>query len=189
MIILTDCDGVLVDWMSSFTRWMEEEGHKKINNSYEIGERFGISEKEGVQQMRHFNMSAEIEWLPPLRDARKYIHKLNFEHGAVFHCITAIGSNKKSHILRRRNIHKVFGETPFAEIDCVARGRNKRAILERYKDTGTIWVEDSPKLAHVGLELGLTTFLMKHDHNHDVEVEEGVIKVNNWKEIYDKIIG
>ena len=67
MVILTDCDGVLVDWMSIYHEWMKAEGHEKVSSSYELHERYGLEEETSDKYMRFFNMSAEIEFLPPLR--------------------------------------------------------------------------------------------------------------------------
>ena len=30
-LILVDCDGVLVDWLHSFSMWMEEHGYKELS--------------------------------------------------------------------------------------------------------------------------------------------------------------
>ena len=41
-IILTDCDGVVLDWEEGFSVWMEHHGHKKVDGYqfvYNIGER------------------------------------------------------------------------------------------------------------------------------------------------------
>jgi beta-phosphoglucomutase-like phosphatase (HAD superfamily) len=186
MVILTDCDGVLVDWMSIYHEWMEGEGHKKVCSSYELHERYGLEEETSDKYMRFFNMSAEIEFLPPLRDSVKYVRKMHENHGAIFHCITALGPNKRSHILRKRNLENLFGKTTFREIDCVERGSTKKPILERYRDSGTIWVEDSVDRAIEGYEMGLNTYLMNHDHNHNVDIPSDITRVYNWREIYEE---
>ena len=186
--IITDCDGVLVDWMSTFHEWMTNEGHTRIGDSYELDERYDVPKETADSYLRYFNMSAEIEWLPPLRDSIKYVKKLHEENGFTFHCITALGRNKKSHRLRERNLKRLFGDSVFSQIDCVARGRNKRPYLEKYKDTDTVWIEDSVKLAIEGHELGLRSFLINHDHNKDVDLPEGITRVSNWKEIYENIV-
>mgnify|MGYP001158359792 CR=1 FL=1 len=189
MMILTDCDGVLVNWIKIYNEWMEEEGYHKLNSSYELHERYGLPEEESDKYIRHFNMSAEIEHLPPHKDAIKYVRKLHEEHGATFHCITALGRNKRSHVLREKNLKNLFGPTAFSKIDCVARGKHKRPVLEKYRDTEAIWVEDSIKTALMGYELGLTTFLMNHEYNINEDIPDGIIRVNSWRDIYETIFG
>lgn len=189
MIILTDCDGVLVNWIKVYHGWMKDEGFRKQNSSYELHERYDLPEEESDKYIRYFNMSAEIEFLPPLRDAMRYVRKMHENHGAVFHCVTALGTNKRSPVLRERNLKNLFGRTTFCQIDCVERGRFKKPILEKYRDTDAIWVEDCVKTAIDGYELGLTTFLMNHDYNIHEDIPEGIIRVDSWKEIYEHIFG
>ena len=110
-------------------------------------------------------------------------------HGATFHCVTALGSNKRSHVLREKNLKNLFGPTAFSKVDCVARGKYKQPVLEKYRDTDAIWVEDSIKTALMGYELGLTTFLINHDYNINEDIPEGIIRVDGWKEIYEHLFG
>ena len=45
-LILVDCDGVLVDWLHSFSMWMEEHGYKELstpNECYDIHTTYGLS--------------------------------------------------------------------------------------------------------------------------------------------------
>ena len=56
-----------------------------------------------------------------------------------------------------------------------------------YLDSGCLWVEDKPENAVVGAKLGLTALLIEHYHNVDF-VADDVIKVKNWKEIYEMVV-
>tara|TARA_R110000772_G_scaffold20140_3_gene55942 strand:- start:7745 stop:8326 length:582 start_codon:yes stop_codon:yes gene_type:complete len=193
MIILTDADGCLVDWVSIFKEWMAGMGKFPVkglsSTSYEIDEMYGIGREAADDYVKFFNMSAEIEYLPPLRDSIKYIEKMHKEHGVVFHCITALGPNKKSHVLRERNLKNLFGETTFREIDCTASGEEKFPILEKYRYTGTVWIEDNVKRAIEGYELGLDTYLMNHIYNRGDDIPSDIKRVYNWKELYENIFG
>jgi hypothetical protein len=133
-----------------------------------------------------FNESADIGFIPPLRDAIQYVRKLHEEHGFVFHAITSLSLDYNAVRLRKMNIRNLFGETAFEEIVCLDTGADKDEALERYRDTGCVWVEDKVENAEVGLQLGLNSFLMGHDHNADYDGD--AIRVQNWKEIYDIIV-
>ena len=77
MIILTDCDGVLLSWVHSFEWWMKRKGFKKSPQiSYKVSEVYGISDDEADVLVRHFNESAAIGFLPPLGDAIKYVRRI-----------------------------------------------------------------------------------------------------------------
>ena len=90
-IILTDCDGVILDWEEGFSVWMEHHGHEKVEGYqyvYSIGDRYGLSKEQGNKLVKQFNESAAIGFLPPLRDAQFFIKKLHEQHQYKFICIT-----------------------------------------------------------------------------------------------------
>ena len=79
-IILTDVDGVLLDWEFAFHTWMEEHGHTAEDGHklvYSVAKRFGITGKNAKKLTEFFNESASIGFLPPLRDAMFYVKKLH----------------------------------------------------------------------------------------------------------------
>ena len=77
-IILTDCDGVILDWEEGFSVWMEHHGHEKVEGYqylYNIGQRYGMSSEAGNKLVKQFNESAAIGFLPPLRDAQFFVKR------------------------------------------------------------------------------------------------------------------
>ena len=78
------------------------------------------------------------------------------------------------------------GKTAFEKIVCLDTGADKDEALLPYKDTGCIWVEDKPQNAELGVDMGLDSILMSHDHNEYYTHDE-VTVVNNWKEIYEMV--
>jgi len=187
MIILTDCDGVLLSWVHSFEWWMKRKGYKKHETSYKVSEQYGISEDEANVLVGHFNESAAIGFLPPVGDAIKYVKKLHEEHGYVFHCITSMGTERYAIRLREENLKNVFGSTVFERIKCLDCGADKTEALRRYENSDFVWVEDKPENAEVGAKLGLRSFLINRPYNLDYNVNSDVVRVNNWKEIYEHI--
>ena len=187
-LILCDCDGVLVDWVYGFTKWMKQHGYEiQVEGEYDIAKTFGITKAEGKRLVRHFNESAAMGWLPSLRDAVKYVRKLHEEHGYVFHCITSLSLDEHAGKLRKKNLEALFGKTVFEKVTCLDTGADKDEALEPYRDSGCFWIEDKIENAELGVELGLETILIEHDHNKDYENEHIQI-VGYWKEIYDLIV-
>ena len=95
-IILTDADGVLLDWEYAFDVYLRTHGFNKVeggNLKYDIGKRYGIDREQGKKLIKIFNESAHIGFLPPLRDAMYYVKRLHEEHGYVFHCITSLSND------------------------------------------------------------------------------------------------
>ena len=70
---------------------------------------------------------------------------------------------------------------------CLPCGGNKKETLERYRDSDFVWVEDKLENANLGAKMGLRTFLINHPYNEIGVLHDNVIRVNNWKEIYDHI--
>jgi uncharacterized HAD superfamily protein len=190
-VILTDVDGVLLNWEYAFDTWMQTHGHSRVEGGqfkYDIGKRYNISYEQGRQLIKYFNESAAIGFLPPLRDAMHYVKKLHEEHGFVFHAITSLSLDKNAIHLREMNLKKLFGDTAFEKIICLDTGADKDDVLLPYKDTGLFWVEDKIDNCLVGTNLGLRSLLMEHGHNMDFDHQE-IPRVKNWREVYDIILG
>ena len=188
-VIITDADGVLVDWFHSFSRWMTKRGYRIMEpDAYQIDKVYGIIRDQGKRLVREFNESADIAFLTPHLDAIKYVKKLHEEHGYVFHVVTSQSDNINAQNLRIQNLKNLFGETVFEEITILDTGADKDEALLKYKDTGCWWVEDKPENAEVGVELGLEGILMEHNHNKDY-LHADIKTAKNWKEVYDIITG
>jgi hypothetical protein len=191
-IILTDCDGVILNWEYAFCTWMEQHGYTQIekgNQYYDIGERFGITKQEAKAKVKVFNESAAIGFLPALRDAMYYVKRLHEEHGYVFHCITSLSLDPSAKKLRQMNLEKLFGPTAFTVLECLDTGADKDEALLPYKDSGLYWIEDKLENAVAGLNVGLKPILIEHGFNMNDEIPNGIIKVVNWKQLYEIITG
>jgi len=190
-LILTDADGVLLDWEWAFDVWMQEHGFAEVADSklnYDMSVRYGISKEQVTKLIRIFNESAAIGFLPALRDAVFYVKRLHEEHGYVFHCITSLSLDANAQRLRKMNLQKLFGKTVFERIVCLDTGADKQQALEEYKGTGLIWIEDKPENAIAGYNAGLQSLLVEHGHNMNYQ-QQGITLVKNWKHIYEIVTG
>lgn len=187
-IILTDADGVLLDWEYAFDVYLRTHGFNKVDGGeykYSISKRYGIDPEQGKKLVKIFNESAHMGFLPPLRDAMYYVKRLHEEHGYVFHCITSLSKDENAQELRKMNLRKLFGETAFEKFIFLDTGADKDEVLERYRGTGYWWIEDKIVNAQVGYDLGLNSLLMEHGHNMDNPTP--FPKVKNWKQVYGLI--
>ena len=190
-IILTDADGVILDWEYAFDVWMQQHGFQKQDGGqlvYSIGKRYGIDMEQGKKLIKIFNESAAIGFLPPLRDAMYYIKRLHEEHGYVFHCITSLSEDENAQELRTMNLRKLFGKTAFEKFIYLDTGADKDEVLEKYRDKGYWWIEDKIVNAEAGHNVGLKSLVMEHGHNMDYE-NPVIPRVKNWKEIFERITG
>ena len=187
-VILTDCDGVLLNWEYAFTVWMERHGYEPVPEnamSYDVGERYGLTKNEKTKLVKFFNESSAIGFLPPLRDAMYYVDLLHRKHGYVFHMITALSLEPAAQNLRIQNTKKLFGETAFERFIFCDTGADKDEVLEPYRNSGFLWVEDKIENAELGDRLGLESVIMEHGHNMNYDK---LPRVTCWKEIYDSLV-
>jgi FMN phosphatase YigB (HAD superfamily) len=186
-VILTDCDGVLLDWEYSFKVWMFHKGYPVVNNGeYKMDVMFNLPREVTRSMIRQFNESAAIGFLPPLRDAVHYVRKLHDEHGIVFHCLTSLSNDASAQKLRQMNLDKVFGKGIFEKLICADTGADKHEILEPYRDSGCLWIEDKPENAVLGQEMGLNPILMGHDHNQSFK-SDTIPRVWKWQHVYSLV--
>ena len=190
-LILTDCDGVCLDWEWAFNVWMQEHGFEEVAGSklnYDMSVRYGISREQIVKLIKVFNESAAIGFLPAQRDAMYYVKKLVEKHGYKFHAITSLSLDPNAQKLREMNLHKLFGSTAFERIVCLDTGADKDEALEEYEGTGLYWIEDKISNAETGYKYGLQSLLLEHGHNFEYE-HPHIKLVKNWKHIYEHITG
>ena len=187
-IILTDADGVLLDWEWAFSVWMQERGYTLTagnKQSYYLHYHYNeLEEKDSKKVIKTFNESAAIGFLPALRDSVHYVKLLHEKHGYQFRVITSLSLDKNAQKLRGKNLRKLFGNA-IESVICLDTGADKDEVLREYESSGLFWIEDKPENADVGYSLGLSSLLVEHGHNMTHTCNYPIVK--NWKEIY-KII-
>lgn len=190
-VILTDCDGVLLDWEKSFHEWMSERGHETVRNDfsqmYKMSERFNMSYEESRKHVRIFNESARIGYLEAFRDSRWFVRLLHQRYGYDFICITSLSTDPYAKKLRQANLDRLFGRGTFRELVCLECGADKDEVLAEYAERYPFapWVEDKPQNADAGLRVGLKSILLSHPHNFEYEGLATVLE--DWREIYEYV--
>lgn len=184
--IILDCDGVLLDWAYAFDVWMVEHGYSKISNTnqyYEQTRRYGISQVEAVSQIKKFNESGCVGFIPAFRDSVEYVTKLS-QLGWKFEVISCLDKDKYAQKLRQKNLLHLFGDV-FDFIDCALDFTvgKEQYLLDRYKGKNYYWIEDSVDHAESGKRVGLNSIVMDHPYNKEWDGP----RVKNWKDIYQII--
>ena len=188
-VILTDCDGVLLNWRDPFDAWMMREHNIYAEGDvrvYDQTERY--DNPDIFRYVLSFNQSANIGFLPPLYDSVKYVKKIHETMGFKFTVITSLSLNPYAQKLRTRNLERIFGEEVFDEFVYLDTAADKDDILAEYAGfyPNAYWIEDKVKNAIAGKEAGLESILMKHPHIK-LENTEGIPVMSNWKELYETI--
>lgn len=186
-LILTDCDGVLLDWDYHFYKWLKEtEGYERLGPEYNIGKAIGVAQKTGAKFVNLFNRSEYMKTLSPMRDAIKYVRKLHEEHGYIFHVITSQTNCRLAQEYRKENLRNVFGEV-FDGFTILNTGQDKDVSLKKWEGTECFWVEDKATNIKMGNDVGLRGILIDHTWNKTCSYE--CDRANNWKDVYNIITG
>ena len=183
--ILTDVDGVLLDWESAFDAWMSKEGYTAVNkNIYKQSKRYDIDQELADQLVKTFNESAWMGFLKPLRDAVPVIDDMLCEH-YHFEAITSLSTDHWAGELRRMNLERFFGRAAFRRVRCIETGADKDDILREY-DRGHWWIEDKPENCLAGLEAGHRPILIDHPYNRDFDHPD-VQRAENFAQVWQII--
>ena len=187
-IVLTDCDGVCLNWEQHFHDWVRTRGHDRVKHRiYDISESYDLSRERARELLIDFNTSSHMLTVPAFRDARSGIATL-VERGWRFVAITSVSDDPVIAKLRRMNLDYLFGGEAFVEVQCLEMGVDKDHALEPYCDSGMWWIEDKDVNAILGANLGLNTILMDHLHNRHVD-DPRIKRVENWAQIVNIIDG
>ena len=184
--ILTDVDGVLLNWEDAFTSWMAKKGYKvQTENHYNQNIRYDIPKEESNKLVTTFNDSAWMGWLRPLRDSVVVLPNL-VNAGYNIECITSLSRDYYAGKLREYNLKQHFGNN-IGKVICLEQGGDKDDILKSY-EPGHWWIEDKPQNAEAGLNAGHKVILINHDYNEYYKNPD-IFRVNSWSEIEKLILG
>ena len=184
--VIVDCDGVLLDWAYAFDVWMCEQGYHRLPNTdeyYDQSFRYGITKSIANNQVKKFNESGCVGFIPAYKDAVEYVNKL-YHLGWRFEVISCLDKDKYAQKLRAKNLRHLFGDV-FDFIDCsldFTVGK-EQYLFDKYDGTGYYWIEDSVNHAISGAKVGLNSIIMDHPYNQEWEG----LRVKSWKEVYQII--
>lgn len=183
--ILTDVDGVLLEWEPAFTKWMNSKGYEvKKEGVYKQSTRFGIEQALSDSLTNRFNESAWMGYLKPIPGAVKWLERFEDE-GYTFECLTSQSEDIYAGYLRKYNLEMLFGKV-ITECTCIATGSDKDEHLKNWAP-GHWWIEDKPQNAIAGLEAGHKPILITHPYNKDFE-HEGIERADTWEDIFNIIL-
>tara|TARA_B100001063_G_scaffold231241_1_gene245188 strand:+ start:223 stop:789 length:567 start_codon:yes stop_codon:yes gene_type:complete len=176
--ILTDIDGVCLDWQKQFEKFLQFHHPDKDPTADPTARRLTLED-----EMNQFIGSAWQGFCEPLRDAVDILKKFKKE-GYEVHGCTAMGFDPYAIALRKINLETYFPNV-FDKLDTTQTGANltKEDWLSQYRGKDCVWVEDKWINALAGASMGITTFLMKQPynaHNNDDRIH----KVDNWQQIH-----
>lgn len=185
--ILTDCDGVLLQWEQGFHKWMKQEGFEQIGHGhYDIDMMYHLPQGFSKTLIKIFNESAWMGYLEPVPGSVETVKKLADE-GYKFTVITSQSTDQYANDLRKQNLRKHFGDV-FKDFTFLDTGGGKVEALTNYENTKQFWIEDKPTNAIDGAALGLVALLLDLPHNASYNIDSVPVKrMKDWQEIYNVI--
>ena len=189
-IILTDVDGVLLEWENHFTKWMVYRGYKLKDNfisEYDMQKRFEDNTVDIKSKIREFNRSAWMSTQPPILDSQTWVKLLHAE-GWTFIPISSQTSDIPAQELRKRRLEELFGEDIFYNFHILETGSDKDSVLAEFHGTGLWWIEDKWTNALAGLKFGLKVLFINHPYNQEYKHPD-ITRVNNWQDIHKIVTG
>lgn len=188
MIILTDVDGVLLNWGAGFSRFVYEVTGVRCEediSKYKLSKRFMDFDKRTITYLyKAFNRSFAGSNLAPWNDSIKYIHKMR-EKGVQFHVITSFNpdvSDMTYYRHRIENLEKVFGVGVFDRIIDIEEKQDY--INKHYAGVADFFIEDKGENI-IGIDDSINTVLMQHPYNHDYD-KYAKTTCLNWASFYNK---
>lgn len=172
-ILLTDIDGVVLDYDHGFSMYLKERGYDSYSDFWKY-EDFD-AQQELVQK---FNHSDHFSKLPIFNDAKEYLNEMSRKGYAIV-AITACGDH--SEIIKKRTQN--LASLPIDELICLPLSSSKKSVLEKY--TPTIWIEDSYNHALDGANWGHTVYLKKTEWTPENITHSNIVVVKHLLEILE----
>lgn len=190
MMIILDCDDVLLDWVKRFRYFcVTERGLNPAEagpSSWRMTEWLGVSDDEALNLIKDFNASHHFAFLEPVVGARHAIARLARNHS--LHVLTACSTDPKIVERREKNLKVAFYNV-FSSIRCLDLGQSKDSELRGFPPS--IWIEDNYKHAVAGVNAGHRTFLRRRPHNLSLEATSipEITWFTKWSEVLAHIEG
>lgn len=189
-IILSDCDGCLLNWSKGFEQFATERGYPRMPNTedeYRIHTGHNIPLELAQSLIKEFNEGPNVAHLESFADSVEYVGKL-VKLGFTFIVVTSIGNHPDSKIYRTQNLIKLFGDI-FNNVVCLPMDASKASVLMQWADTGYFWIEDHMRHAEAGWEAGLQPLLIDHPYNkhYSTDLFPKISVKDPWKEIHRRV--
>jgi len=192
--VIIDCDEILLNHLGGFKKYVE-----KYHDIQTVGEpeQYNLQEwlqcdgEQVMDLLKNFNFySYEFGLLEPMDqyvvDRMQFLEMFHPE--VAFIVVTKSGTFGHGEVLRKVNLHNVFGDI-FDDIIILENYQSKRGtynLLSKKYDIVTV-VDDHLANIDVALELGLDAVVLQCRHNTNEKDNPKYNFVTDWREMADYI--
>lgn len=196
-VILTDVDGVLLNWESNLLDFLIEKenvSEKVLMNVRKYIETFSVTDfkkafSNNFDLVTDYNNSIYSKSLTPLPDAQDIINNIKNQYDII--AITAMGTSKEAISNREENLEKYFPNA-IKEIRFVDLNQSKKDhfidLTKKYGENIICYVDDASYNSQVFHEVNKNATNFYMNRYREAKIPTGNIKiVDNWYEISDQI--
>ena len=180
-ILLYNTGGGIGDSVQLIPFILSLKNHYKKSNFFYLG----AHKNHYSDKLKEFNINMISSTLQPHADSDIWINKL-YEENFRFIGLTSFSDKPIAQYYRYLNLEDYFPTDCFASLIFLSPGESKREVLEQFRGTNLIYVEDRIINVNSALRLGLKPKLMSHDYNVHYK-REPVFVAKNWENIYNYI--
>lgn len=192
-LVILDCDDVLLNYIDGFGKFVKEHyGIEPVGKptEYDLAGWINAEPVQIREMMKHFNeRSYQFGLLEAIDEyAVERVNALiqKYKNKVKFMIVTKCGSAGHGEVLRKVNVINVFGDV-FDDIIILEHFESKKGTFNKLKRTYNIItvVDDYIGNIDVANEIGISTLVMKRDHNCRFIEKNKYDFVDNWDEAYN----
>lgn len=180
VILLSDIDGVTIDWLEGFIKYCESIGHKALHNEpkvFAMTDIFPDLEKPWVHIMdyQHSPYYDEIKAYPEVVEVYNKLHDM----GVKIIFVTSCGTTEHIKEARNKVMEKEFNGK-YEHIEYLDFGASKTEILNKYPNA--TYIDDQMKMSIEGAESGHDSFIKDMSYNRE-DSDERVKRLYSFKDL------
>lgn len=166
-VLLTDCDGVLLQWLAHTPKFVEQLGFdsshlKDALNGNQYIPFFDIfcanNEIEAMERLRQYNESEFMRSLPVIEDqAIEVVERISNKFDIIV--VTSISDSPLTYQYRKENLEVHYGDS-ITDLICLPPDADKSEILNELAESRDVrmWLDDQVRHVHPGIQAGIPSY-------------------------------
>lgn len=189
--ILTDCDGVLLNWLSGLPGFLEDAGHdtshlKSLLDGNQFVPFFDLfmvdNEQDALEMMDRYHQSEHLTRLPEMEPgSSEAIRRLGQDYEIIV--VTSFSDNKIAQRNREENLRLRYGDA-ITDLVCLPFSADKTEALKSIakRCDAKIWLDDQIKHVHHGTNAGIDSYQFTFGMSCGRNTGE-VAEIDSWTKV------
>lgn len=194
--LVTDCDGVLLNWLSGIPKFLAEQGldsrhlaDRLEGNQFVPIEEIFMSEtlEQALSRMSGYQSSHWLKQLPAMEPgAEVIVERLSDEYEIIV--VTSFSEDKEAQRNREENLQLRYGSS-ISDLICLPFSANKTDVLKDLAKSRDVrlWIDDQIKHVHHGINAGIESYQYTYGMTCGRNTGE-VRELNSWREVEEMLL-